>query len=727
MSRKRYTKSTVIALTATTIFQSTSMVTNLFDVNAFAVDNIQTNEKVEILNSEIKLASADATIRGTTSSAVEVLKDSSLDEQQAKIESNIESLLFDAMTNREYKVIVRKIESELKSLKNEEKKEFYRKEITDLRDFRNVLSEYDKIILESTSDAELQYSRSSENLNTIYEKLIDIRNILNKESNLNALIQEKINEINNIKSACNNIRTALAKLLKKQIDNENQIQKNGYAYIEITNSEKNYIMELINDLERTNYNLTNVINNYKTELESVNKVEFKEEREALEEEKTKAERLIESNRGYGLESLKELDKLLQTAENALNQNQRSVLIDNKENLEKWYSKAAIECKAAKVIFENRNFPLKSLENLKQQLNKSNNNNNDLSKEKIKYFEDSINELIYAVDKESNNWKKANPLQKVNMVLEKDNEDRNNVNKDVNLRNELIGLEKPINKLEDKNIKEIPNLPIKADEKKERIDQVELQELMNKYTNKLQIFKKSGNKDINLRNELMELKKQLENLGNKDIEEIPNLIQEENSVKKSPAIYKRTGGGGGGGSSSTNRAEKTEAVDKKVEIKEDKVIKEEKEVEDKKQGWIESSNNWTFYNPDGNKVKSEWIYTGDKYYYINDDGAMESNKWINHLGKWYFLKNDGSMASSEWFSPNGNWYYLDDNGEMVTGWRNINGNWYYLNPISDENEGVMKTGWINDGYNWYYMYPSGEMAHDTYINGYKLDSNGAWVR
>ncbi|WP_027635571.1 PspC family transcriptional regulator [Clostridium butyricum] len=726
MSRKRYTKSTVIALTATTIFQSTSMVTNLFDVNAFAVDNIQTNEKVEILNSEIKLASADATIRGTTSSAVEVLKDSSLDEQQAKIESNIESLLFDAMTNREYKVIVRKIESELKSLKNEEKKEFYRKEITDLRDFRNVLSEYDKIILESTSDAELQYSRSSENLNTIYEKLIDIRNILNKESNLNALIQEKINEINNIKSACNNIRTALEKLLKKQIDNENQIQKNGYAYIEITNSEKNYVMELINDLERINYNLTNVINNYKTELESAKKVEFKEEREALEEEKTKAERLIESNRGYGLESLKELDKLVQTAEDALNQNKRSVLVNNKENLEKWYSKAAIECKAAKVIFENRNFPLKSLENLKQQLNKSN-NNNDLSKEKIKYFEDSIDELIYEVEKECNNWKKANPLEKVNVVLEKDNEDRNNINKDINLRNELIGLEKPIDKLEDKNIKEIPNLPIKVDDKKERIDQVELQELMNKYTNKLQIFKKSGNKDINLRNELMELKKQLENLGNKDIEEIPNLVQEENSVKKSPAIYKRTGGGGGGGSSSTNRAEKTEAVDKKVEIKEDKVIKEEKEVEDKKQGWIESSNNWTFYNPDGNKVKSEWIYTGDKYYYINDDGAMESNKWINHLGKWYFLKNDGSMASSEWFSPNGNWYYLDDNGEMVTGWRNINGNWYYLNPISDENEGVMKTGWINDGYNWYYMYPSGEMAHDTYINGYKLDSNGAWVR
>lgn len=403
MSRKRYTKSTVIALTATTIFQSTSMVTNLFDVNAFAVDNIQTNEKVEVINSEIKLASADAIIRETTSSAVEVLKDSSLDEQQAKIESNIESLLFDAMTNREYKVIVRKIESELKSLKNEEKKEFYRKEITDLRACRNVLSEYDEIILESMSDVELQHSGSSENLNTIYEKLINIRTGLQEKSNLNVLIQEKIDEINNIKSSCNNIRNAIADLLKKQIDNENQIQKNGYSYIEITYSEKNYVMELIYELGKINNNLTNVIENYRTELQSVKKIEFKEERETLKEEKTKAERLVESNREYGLESLKELDKLVQTAEDALNQNKRSVLVNNKENLEKWYSKAAIECKAAKVIFENRNFPLKSLENLKQQLNKSN-NNNDLSKEKIKYFEDSINELIYAVDKESNNSK-----------------------------------------------------------------------------------------------------------------------------------------------------------------------------------------------------------------------------------------------------------------------------------------------------------------------------------
>lgn len=726
MSRKRYAKSTVIALTATTIFQSTSMLTNLFDVNAFAVDNIQTNEKVEVLNSEIKLASDDATIRQTTSSAVEVLKDSSFNEQQAKIESNIKSLLVSAMKNKEYKPIIRRIESELKSLTDEKNKAFYSKEATDLMACKNILSEYDKIIIESTSDAELQYSGSSENLNTIYEKLINIQNGLQEKSNLNILIQGKIDEINNIKSACNNIRTSIGELLKKQIDNENQAQKSGYAYIEITYSEKNSIMELINELERINSNLTNVINNYKTELESVNKVEFKEEREALEQEKTKAERLLESNRGYGLESLKELDKLVQTVEYALNQNQRSILVNNKENLQKWYSKAVIECKAANVIFENRNFPLKSLENLKQQLNKSN-NNNDLSKEKIKYFEDSIDALIYEVEKECNNWKKANPLQKVNMVLEKDNEDRNNVNKDVNLRNELIGLEKPINKLENKNIKEIPNLPIKVDDKKERIDQVELQELINKYTNKLRIFKKNGNKDINLRNELMELKKQLENLGNKDIEEIPNLIQEDNGDNKSAAIYKRTGGGGGGGSSSTNRAEKTEAVDKKVEIKEDKAIKEEKEVEDKKQGWVESSNNWTFYNSDGNKVKSEWVYIGQKYYHINDDGAMESNKWINHLGKWYFLKNDGSMASSEWVSHNVNWYYLDDSGNIVTGWKNINGNWYYLNPTLDENEGVMKTGWINDGYNWYYMYPSGEMAYDTYINGYRLDSNGAWVR
>lgn len=65
--------------------------------------------------------------------------------------------------------------------------------------------------------------------------------------------------------------------------------------------------------------------------------------------------------------------------------------------------------------------------------------------------------------------------------------------------------------------------------------------------------------------------------------------------------------------------------------------------------------------------------------------------------------------------------------MQTGWVNVSGTWYYLNPISDGTRGAMKTGWINDRGTWYYLYPNGAMAHDTTINGYRLGSNGAWIR
>ena len=50
-------------------------------------------------------------------------------------------------------------------------------------------------------------------------------------------------------------------------------------------------------------------------------------------------------------------------------------------------------------------------------------------------------------------------------------------------------------------------------------------------------------------------------------------------------------------------------------------------------------------------------------------------------------------------------------------------WYYLDEM-----GNMKTGWIQDGSGkYYYLYPSGAMAYNTTIGGYKLGSDGAWIR
>lgn len=57
------------------------------------------------------------------------------------------------------------------------------------------------------------------------------------------------------------------------------------------------------------------------------------------------------------------------------------------------------------------------------------------------------------------------------------------------------------------------------------------------------------------------------------------------------------------------------------------------------------------------------------------------------------------VNAEWKQDNNGWCYEEGNS-LATGWKLINGNWYYF-------------------------YSNGYMAHDTIIDGYYLDSSGAW--
>lgn len=95
-----------------------------------------------------------------------------------------------------------------------------------------------------------------------------------------------------------------------------------------------------------------------------------------------------------------------------------------------------------------------------------------------------------------------------------------------------------------------------------------------------------------------------------------------------------------------------------------------------------------------------------------------NGWIQENGKWYYL--DMGERSTGWCSGRSTtkrfknphpmyvwvgeteWVYLDETGAMITGWREIDGKWYYF-------------------------YGNGLMARDTTIDGYKLGSNGAWIK
>lgn len=97
-------------------------------------------------------------------------------------------------------------------------------------------------------------------------------------------------------------------------------------------------------------------------------------------------------------------------------------------------------------------------------------------------------------------------------------------------------------------------------------------------------------------------------------------------------------------------------------------------------------------------------------------------WVLNNGQWNYIDEKGDKYIG-WKQINGIWYYLDENGAMKTGWQNINGYWYYMDLY-----GHMKTGWIKDvDGEWYYLYNSGIMAKNTTIQGFKLDSNGTWIK
>jgi glucan-binding YG repeat protein len=82
----------------------------------------------------------------------------------------------------------------------------------------------------------------------------------------------------------------------------------------------------------------------------------------------------------------------------------------------------------------------------------------------------------------------------------------------------------------------------------------------------------------------------------------------------------------------------------------------------------------------------------------------------------------SKVDGDWYFSNNSWYFRKKIGIYALGWNRIDNNWYCLGST-----GTMQTGWIHYSEKWYYCYPqSGAMAVNTIIDGYIVDSNGAWV-
>ena len=176
----------------------------------------------------------------------------------------------------------------------------------------------------------------------------------------------------------------------------------------------------------------------------------------------------------------------------------------------------------------------------------------------------------------------------------------------------------------------------------------------------------------------------------------------------------------------------------------------------------------FFRSWGGAYKNCWYTSGGKKYYLHDNSAAYQNEWLKADGKWYYFQSDSTMATNTWIDNyyvdasgvwipnkekptdkwitsgnrkwyrhadgsytkndweliNGKYYRFDEEGWMVTGWKKINGIWYYMDKITGERYGE---GWHWIDGNCYYMNANGEMAVDTWIDGYYVDESGKWIK
>lgn len=117
--------------------------------------------------------------------------------------------------------------------------------------------------------------------------------------------------------------------------------------------------------------------------------------------------------------------------------------------------------------------------------------------------------------------------------------------------------------------------------------------------------------------------------------------------------------------------------------------------------------------------------GEEEYIIASQDVIPTNVnkgWNKKDNYWYMIKDNGTLATGWYKDYDGKWYHLNSQGIMNTGWVKTNDKWYYL-----EESGAMVTGWKKDNEKWYYLNLDGSMCCNTYIDGYYLGSDGAWIK
>ena len=143
-------------------------------------------------------------------------------------------------------------------------------------------------------------------------------------------------------------------------------------------------------------------------------------------------------------------------------------------------------------------------------------------------------------------------------------------------------------------------------------------------------------------------------------------------------------------------------------------------------WLKADGKWYYFQSDSTMATNTWIDN----YYVDASGVWIPNKekptdkWITSGNRKWYRHADGSYPKNDWELINGKYYRFDEEGWMVTGWKKIGNVTYYMDKTTGERYGE---GWHWIDGNCYYMNANGEMAVDTWIDGYYVDESGKWIK
>ena len=202
------------------------------------------------------------------------------------------------------------------------------------------------------------------------------------------------------------------------------------------------------------------------------------------------------------------------------------------------------------------------------------------------------------------------------------------------------------------------------------------------------------------------------------------INSSSTSSSSSSSHKHSSSSSSGSSSSndSNDNESSSVSDKnETDEKNNEAVNINNISQENKPKW-EKNNDGTYSLIVNEQKATGWQSVDNKWYFMDSLGIMQTGWLKDKDAKWYYLNSNGEMKKG-WIFDNGKWYHLKESGEMQTGWFKENGRWYYL-----KDTGEMAIGWIQDkDGKWYYLKADGSMAYYTYINGYYVGGDGAWIK